>query len=149
MSGDYWQTASLEAILKAQLKAHLRGKHPRVSLTGPRVDLSADLAIPFSMALHELSVNAVLHGALSVRTGGVSVAWDVFAAPHGRKLRLTWREHDGPLVRPPAHRGFGLVLLQEVLPKQCSAGVEIAFEPEGLQAAFEMPLIERRQVSFY
>ena len=149
LSDDYWQTASLEAVLKAELKTFIAGKHPRVSLTGAPVDLSADLAVPLGMALHELAVNAVRHGALSIRTGGVSVMWEVIAPQGRRKLRLTWSEHDGPLLQAPARRSFGLVLLQEVLPKQCSAKVEVTFEPKGLRAVIETPLIEHRHVPLY
>jgi two-component sensor histidine kinase len=149
LSDDYWQTAPLEAIFKAELKRFVSGNHPRVKLTGRPVDLSADLAVPLSMALHELSVNAVRHGSLSAQTGGVLVAWEVIAQHGRRKLRLTWSEHDGPPVQPPAHRGFGLVLLQEVLPKQCAAKVEVAFKAGGLQVAIETPLVEHRHVPLY
>jgi two-component sensor histidine kinase len=149
LSDDYWQTALLDELLKSELKTFVTGKHPRASLTGSPVALSADLAIPLSMALYELSVNAARHGALSVRTGGVTIAWDM-VAPHGRrKLRLTWNEHNGPPVRPPMRQGFGLVLLQEVLPKQCAAQVEVRFNPAGLQVEIEAPLVEHRHVPPY
>lgn len=149
LSDDYWQTAPLEGMLKTELKSCLSDKHPRATLSGPPVDLSADLAIPLSMALHELAVNATRHGALSVRTGGVSVAWDLFSSHGRRRLRLTWIEHDGPPVQSPTRRGFGMVLLQEVLPQQCAAKVDVRFDPAGLQVEIEAPLVESRQVPSY
>ena len=56
----------------AQIGAERVGLDPYGSmhpgcLGGPDVDLSADLAVPLSMALHELSANAARYGALSAR----------------------------------------------------------------------------------
>jgi two-component sensor histidine kinase len=113
------------------------------------VDLSADLAIPLGMALHELTSNAARHGALSVPEGGVEVAWRVRRVNGARKLHLRWAERGGPAIQEPQHRGFGSTLLERVLPMQTNADVRITYKPQGLTFRMEAPLIEHRLVPTY
>jgi two-component sensor histidine kinase len=65
-------------MLEHELHPFLENRRGRVLLDGPPVDLSADLAIPVGMALHELTTNSVRHGALSVPGGRVLVTWECF-----------------------------------------------------------------------
>ncbi len=58
LTEDYWQTASLWEMLEQELRPLIKGKADRAVLHGAPVDLSADLAIPIGMALHELASNA-------------------------------------------------------------------------------------------
>src|SRR6202022_2164289 len=48
----------------------------RVTLTGPSVPLSRNVAGSLALALHELTTNAIKFGALSVAHGRVVVAWN-------------------------------------------------------------------------
>ncbi len=72
---------------------------------GPPVRLSPKTALSLSMALHELSTNAVKYGALSNGAGRVRIDWAVDLAADGKRLKLTWREEGGPPVAPPSRRG--------------------------------------------
>jgi two-component sensor histidine kinase len=149
LTEDYWQKASLREMLKAELTAFDDESGHRITLTGPPVELTADLAVPISMALHELASNAVRYGALSVPGGRVLVTWEVVQAGQERRLRLEWLERDGPLVGEPRRKGFGSTLLQRVLTTQCRAQVEFAFDATGLRFAMEAPLLDRRLVPPY
>jgi two-component sensor histidine kinase len=71
LTEDYWQTAPLRKIALNELKPFAEGRVPRFMLIGPPVELSADLAVPVGMALHELTTNAICYGALSVPGGHV------------------------------------------------------------------------------
>ena len=77
LTEDYWQTASLRELASHQLQPFADGEPPRFALNGPPVELSADLAVPLGMALHELAANAVKYGALSAPGGHVALTWDV------------------------------------------------------------------------
>jgi two-component sensor histidine kinase len=149
LTEDYWQTAPLREIALTELKPFAESRQPRFMLVGPRVELSADLAVPVGMALHELTCNAVRHGALSIPTGYVRVQWSVGETEGVRKLHLEWNEFGGPLVSEPQHQGFGTTLLQRVLPMQCHAEVEVRYDPEGLQFQMSAPLVEQRLVPAY
>jgi two-component sensor histidine kinase len=149
LTEDYWQTAPLREIALNELKPFAESRQPRFMLIGPRVELSADLAVPVGMALHELTSNAVCYGALSVPTGHVRVQWRVGKIEGVRKLHLEWREFGGPPVREPQHQGFGSTLLQRVLPMQCHAEVEIQYAREGLRFRMDAPLVEQRLVPAY
>ena len=46
-------------------------------LDGPAIDLPSDIAVPIGMAIHELTTNAAKYGALSNRSGRVTVSWDL------------------------------------------------------------------------
>jgi two-component sensor histidine kinase len=149
LTEDYWQTASLREIALTELKPFAESRRPRFMLIGPPVELSADLAVPVGMALHELTTNAICYGALSVPGGHVEVRWSVDEAEGVRKLHLEWRERGGPLVSAPQHQGFGTTLLQRILPMQCKAEVEVQYDPEGLRFRMQAPLIEQRLVPTY
>lgn len=146
LTEDYWQTALLREMLMCELQPFHETRRQRFTLEGPEVNLTADLAIPLSMALHELTANAARYGALSVRKGCVAVTWDVGSADGKRTLHLTWAERNGPPVAPPTHHGFGLTLLERVLQAQCRAQVGLTFDPGGLQVEIELPLITHRVV---
>jgi two-component sensor histidine kinase len=118
-------------------------------LIGPLVELSADLAVPLGMALHELTSNAIRYGALSVPTGYVRVQWSVGDTEGVRRLHLEWQEFGGPSVSEPQHQGFGSTLLRRVLPMQCKAEVEVQYDLEGLRFRMQAPLIEQRLVPTY
>ena len=149
LTEDYWQTAPLREIARGELKPFAESRQPRFMLIGPPVELSADLAVPVGMALHELTTNAVRYGALSVPGGYVEVRWSVAEGQDARKLHLEWRERGGPPVDEPQHQGFGSTLLQRVLPMQCNADVEVEFNREGLRFIMNVPLIEQRLVPAY
>ena len=149
LTEDYWQTAPLREIALNELKPFAESRQPRFMLIGPPVELSADLAVPVGMALHELTTNAIWHGALSVPGGHVEVRWSVDEVEGVRKLHLEWRERGGPPVGEPQHQGFGTTLLQRVLPMQCKAEVEVQYDPEGLRFRMDAPLVEQRLVPAY
>jgi two-component sensor histidine kinase len=149
LTEDYWQTASLREMLEQELRPFLLQRTPRVVLEGTPVHLSADLAVPVGMALHELASNAAKHGALSVSEGWVQVSWHIEAVASERKLHLEWTEHDGPPVSQPQRTGFGSTLLQRVLALQSNASVQIAYHKDGLCFEMEAPLIESRLVPHY
>ncbi len=149
LTEDYWQTASLKEMLLNELRVFGEGKSQRLKLEGPDVDLAADLAVPLSMALHELTTNAARYGALSVRKGCVVVEWDIVAIDGRRTLHLRWVEQNGPIVMKPTHSGFGMTLLQRVLPAQCQAQVHLEFDPAGLRFEMDAPTITQRYVPEY
>jgi len=54
------------------------------------------MALPVSMAVHELAKNALRWGALSTPEGRVEITWEVTGTP--ATLRIVWREVGGPAV---------------------------------------------------
>nr|WP_240539925.1 sensor histidine kinase [Salinarimonas soli] len=149
LTEDYWQTAQLRQMLTNELGPYDDGTSSRILLDGPPVELSADIAVPTGMAIHELTTNASKYGALSVPTGRVEVAWTLRPAEDGQRLSLSWSERGGPSVAKPTHKGFGSVLLQRVLAQQCSADIVIDYAPEGLTFRMDAPLAESRLVPRY
>jgi two-component sensor histidine kinase len=148
LTEDYWQTAQIGEILKNELSPYENGSG-RIRLEGPAVELSADLAVPTGMAIHELTTNAAKYGALSVPDGRIEVRWAVHGVNGSRRLELAWTEQDGPPVSPPARQGFGSTLIRRVLGDQCQAEVELDYAPEGLRFRMVAPMSERRLVPSY
>jgi two-component sensor histidine kinase len=149
LTEDYWQAAPLRDLALNELKPFAESRKPRFMLIGPPIELSADLAVPIGMALHELTTNAVRHGALSVPDGYVEVRWDIIADDGGRRLQLEWKERGGPPASPPTQEGFGSTLLRRVLPMQVNADVQIDFDAEGLRFRLQAPFVDRRLVPAY
>jgi len=131
--------ASFEELLRAELGPYREGG--RVSLDGPNLRLPSDLAVPVSMALHELTTNALRHGALGHPGGRVTVTWNVEDGPAGPSLAWVWNEHDGPPPSLPTREGFGMRLLNKILAAQTAAEVGVVSDPDGLRINVRIPLM--------
>jgi two-component sensor histidine kinase len=149
LTDDYWQTASLQKLLEAELRHYETHDKPRIFLEGPAVTLVADIAIPVGMAIHELASNSSKFGALSRPQGRLDVRWSVNPAGDAQVVNLDWEERNGPPVEPPKRRGFGTILLEKVVAVKCDAKVELKYKPEGLQCTILLPLRQTRLVPAY
>lgn len=142
LSRSRWEGAELRSLVEEELHPHLGGEGgvPRVAIAGPDIRLRPKAALAVSLALHELATNAAKYGALSARAGRVGVTWHIADA----MLVLEWRESGGPLVVPPAHRGFGSMMIERSLAYEVGGRTRLDFLPEGIAFVVEMPL---RQVT--
>jgi two-component sensor histidine kinase len=68
------------------------------------------------------------------------VSWQIEEHAEGGRLSLTWAEHDGPPVKPPAKEGFGTNFLQRSVDYELNGAIGLAFEPDGLRCRIEVPL---------
>jgi len=137
LTAESWQGANLDEIV-VQAIAPYRGPQPnRIAIEGPPIRLSAKMALSFSMALHELATNAAKYGALSDHKGTVKIAWRVERHDPSTRLRLEWRESDGPPVVPPEHNGFGSRLIERGLAQELNGEAKIEYLPDGLRCAIE------------
>jgi PAS domain S-box-containing protein len=139
LADENWNTIALHELIITSLSPYGVENAARFSINGPPVVLSAHMAVGLSMALHELSTNAVKYGSLSAESGKLAINWDVIDG----RLLLTWTESDGPPVTPATRSGFGSTMLRRVLPRQIDGRVDIRLEPSGviciIEAAIDRP----------
>jgi two-component sensor histidine kinase len=126
-----WRGGALERIIADELAAY----RDRIHIEGPHITIAGQLVQTFSLLLHELATNAAKHGALANQQGTVSVTWHI--DPNPDRLAFRWQEKGGPLVEPPAKKGFGSALLEGALPQSTS---RLVFDPTGFVFEVEMPL---------
>ena len=131
-----WAQADLASIATNAIEAI--GFMDRVSMNGPSVALGAQAARSLSLILHELLTNACKYGALKGDSGKVSLTWEIKSDGDDAGLMIKWRERGGPLVIPPARRGFGSKLISIGLVG--TGGVDIRYDPEGFEADLRAPI---------
>src|SRR5476649_2995681 len=88
-------------LLHNELDAFDDGSDGRITLSGPIVHLSSQLAVSLGMVVHELTTNAAKYGSLSVVGGKVDVNWSMTIEATRRTLDFDWVESGGPTVTPP------------------------------------------------
>jgi PAS domain S-box-containing protein len=129
------------AVVDDELLAHAARESEAVFIKGPDLSLKARPAESLSLAIHELTSNAVKYGALSRGGGRLSIRWDVEQRDGAPWLRLVWEELGMELSpEPPARRGFGMELLERTLPYELDAVTRAEFRPSGLCFTLELPL---------
>ncbi len=131
--------ADLSQLVREQIMPYAGTESGRVRLSGPPVVLSAESSHAIGLVLHELATNAVKYGALANATGNLSVTWARDLATGTGDIVLRWQERGGPLVSPPARRGFGSTLIEQSLKHTLAAEAWIDYQPEGLVATFRIP----------
>ncbi len=134
---DSWQGASFGDLVSAQLKPFREAKGGRISATGPPIILKPDAVQNLGLALHELATNASKYGALSNPHGKVSIQW--LLNETADKVCMHWRERDGPPVAPPRSRGFGYVVIEQIVPRALGGTGTLEFSAAGVNWTFEFP----------
>jgi two-component sensor histidine kinase len=147
LTGEHWVGASLQQTAEQVLAPYINDAPERATIRGPEVLLTPKSAISFSMALHELATNAVKYGAWSVKDGHVALDWRIVPDGSIPRLKVEWREANGPPVAKPMRRGFGSRLLERGLSAELGGKVHLDFRAEGLVCTVDAPLpddVEKR-----
>lgn len=126
-----WRGATLARIAAAELG----GVAPtQTRWDGPELFLTPRAAAALSLALHELAVNAVRYGSLSTENGRVEVVWRRTAEGG---FALEWLETGGPPAHPPAAKGFGATLIEDVAGRELGGSAKINYRPSGVTAMIQ------------
>ncbi len=132
---------TFDALLRQELEAHGVGGRDdgRVRLDGPHeVALPPRVVQILALALHELTTNALKHGALSEAGGRLDIQWALATSPP--TLHVDWRESG---VRPgsdEAVSGYGRELIERALPYQLKARTGYELREDGVHCTIDVPL---------
>ena len=129
----------LASLVTDELIAHAAQEGEAYSIKGPQVLLKARAAESISLAIHELTTNAVKHGALRARQGKITVKWAFSGLDGARHLSFEWLEHvpDGDVKE--TRQGFGMELLEQILPYDLGAKTTLDFKPERVRFNLKLP----------
>lgn len=131
-----WAGATLAEAVKAGLTP-VAGTHRQIDVDGPTVELSPQITLAMTLAIHELATNATKYGALSVESGHVRISWEVRP---GQQLCFLWEESGGPLVVPPTRHGFGSRMIERSLSSYFKGETRLVYEPSGVKFSISAPL---------
>jgi len=128
-----WSGADLDNLIQSQLPV---GLQERVAVSGCSVLLPPSVVQPLALILHELTSNALRHGALAGEGGSVEIDW--LLSDNG--LSLQWRETDAGTVSDPQRKGVGLTLLEGIVDRQLQGSTTLSWRNTGLEVALRFPL---------
>ncbi|MCC6828881.1 MAG: CHASE domain-containing protein [Novosphingobium sp.] len=137
LSHSDWSDAPVEGVIRSELAPYMGEHDSHVELSGPEISLAPNDALSLGLAIHELATNAAKYGALSCDTGRIHIAWQLVSP---EVAEVHWREEGGPLVVPPAKRGFGRDLLEKIVAHELRSAVDLQFHPAGVECRLRVPV---------
>ena len=111
----------------------------RIAFSGPPARLDNNAVSMLGLALHELAINAMKYGSLSVPEGHVALSWSSEPGEQEDTLVLSWLERGGPPAPKPTHVGLGSGIVANLL-RSADGDISYAWAEAGLTATIRMPL---------
>jgi len=136
LSTRRWRGMPMAELLQREFAAYASTNN--TTIDGPEVMLSSEAGQAMAMVIHELVTNAVKHGALSTKSGRVSVRW--YRRLNGSaQLVLIWQETGGPRVEVSKKSGYGTGIVRDLIPYEFGGTVDFSLAPEGARCRLEIP----------
>lgn len=139
--------ADIRDLVQTEMQAHGREGDARLSLAGPEMTLSPRRAQVLATVLHELTTNALRHGAFSQPGGRVELTWSVEPEDGRDHLRFVWQETGVALDGPPPQKGFGSRLIERSVDYSLGGSSRLEFARGGVVWTASIPLGEARDRS--
>lgn len=136
--------AGVEVGLLIRDEVEAQAEHPdQYVIEGPVVVVPPKAAEVLTLAIHELTTNALKYGALAEPEGRLRVAWAPFQRDGEPWLGIDWTERRAtPLVATGARRrGFGTELIERRVPHELRGNGALTFDPLGAECRLEFPLV--------
>jgi two-component sensor histidine kinase len=133
LSAKGWQAADLHDLVRAEVSSGF-GIEARLVVDGPSVPLNPQMALHVAMIVHEMTTNALKHGALSVATGRLRLEWRV----SDDRLDIRWTETGGPTAAAFHTPGFGSTLITQSA-KGMGGEAAMTIRPEGAEWTVSLP----------
>ena len=138
MALESWQSPTIADLVRAQLNFLNQRDASTLAMRGPELRIPIDQAEYLGLAIHELAINALKHGALSVPEGNLDTYW---SADEGTgRFQFDWQEQGGPVVASLQHEGFGRIILEKVVPTIFDGKAELRVLPSGICWHLDAPI---------
>ena len=138
-----WRGAELFSLIRQQTEKYLPENSGLVEITGEDSMLTPNAALHVGLALHELVVNAVIHGGLVLNGKPVVVTCRRLETEDGVNIEVIWEE---PLSAAARHsletreNHFGSTVLERVVPASVNGKASYAVGDEGIRYSIAFPL---------
>ena len=141
MLQDIKAEVGLEDLVTDALLAHAAHDSERIRVTGPPLRLQGKVAELFGLAMHELAMNAVEHGAFGEPVGRVAITWHVERTVEDVALCFEWLETEvSTSGTAPRHKGFGTELIGRTLEDELGATASIEIGPRDVRCTIRLPI---------
>lgn len=137
LSNASWENLQIKDVLSVELAPYATLSSGRISMEGLDIPVDSKTAVSLGLVFHELTTNAVKYGALSTRSGKLSVRR--IGLVEDGALLIEWEESGGPLVTPPTSSGFGQTLISRSLGSGPNGGTRLEFRPTGVLCQISIP----------
>lgn len=143
-----WESVELRELIARNLASF--ADRACITMGGPMIRLGPEATVTLALAFNELTLNAIVSGALSRPEGRLSVTWEIRACGDGGepRLHLDWIERGVRMRAEPTRRGFGRRFLEDGMCRQLQGDVTLAFEPEGVRCRFDLLLTALQSSAF-
>src|SRR5262245_2123570 len=138
LSSRHWQGVALAELVRRELAPYATASN--TCIDGPHVVLSVEAGQMLAMVFHELATYAAKFGAISIKSGRVSVRWQLGCNGGAESgLRIHWEESGGPPVAQPTRSGYGTSVVRELVPYELGGAVKLTHGPEGVCCYLHVP----------
>ena len=141
LASSRWEGARFKDIVESAVAPYRNGWAHRIVAQGSDLKVTPKAAQTLNLAIHELVTNAAKYGALSHDEGHITAEWHLTKDPDDPHLVVTWQEHGGPLIdKPPVRKGFGSLLIEQMLASELDGDVKLDYARDGLRAVMDLPV---------
>jgi two-component sensor histidine kinase/PAS domain-containing protein len=127
-------------IVRSELEAQGGQEGRNFHLHGPEFSLPARAIQAFSMAVHELTTNAVKHGAFASPEGRVDVSWEIHPSECATRVGFRWRERCPNIPTSPAREGYGSRVLESTFRHSLGGTSQFTLHADGAEFVAEFQL---------
>lgn len=135
-----WRGASMADLVRTQMAYCLDVDHGDIDkhthVCGPHVMLKPEAAQNIGLALHELAVNALTHGALAHADGRIELTWRL----ENDTFYVGWREFGGPPPQCAPQEGFGHKVIKRLVSQALNGVATIDYPPDGFAWSLAVPV---------
>lgn len=134
-----WQGLPIRKLIETHLDV-FGTVAERFVLAGDDFMLSPEAAQNFGLVVHELTTNSIKYGALSARSGKITVRWEPVEKDGRQMLHLVWTETGGPPAQEPSRKGFGTTVIKRHAEGAFGGNVTTEYRESGFEWALEAPM---------
>ena len=135
-----WEGAPIREVIRTELAPFAQIDTRRLTIEGPELMLKPKAVEHIGLALHELATNATKYCALSLPEGLITIHWTVETdSLETQQVRFDWKESGGPTVSAPHHKGFGHMVVMQLVPKALEGNAQINYSTDGLGWTLQAP----------
>jgi two-component sensor histidine kinase len=128
VTSSNWRGADLGHLVTSQIARYCADPAHNIRLTGLNPYLNPNAALHVGLALHELAINSVSYGALSLPDGFVTIDIHRVGDPDAGAMELLWSETLPSGEAALDRKKFGTVALERVVPASLNSSATLSAE---------------------